>query len=148
MVNAQLLQKLERYCAYQERSHKEAEQKAKSIGLSFLESQYALKHLIENNFLNEERFALLFVKSNVNQKKWGPIKIKNALFNKGISARLINYATASIETGVWNKNLEYLALKYLTLHKLDLENPLNRKKLTNYLLSKGYTLDNISEFKL
>ena len=63
--------KLEYYCSYQDRCHKEVEQKLNSFTLITALKEKVIVHLIENNFINEERFAQSFVRGKHNYKFWG-----------------------------------------------------------------------------
>ena len=71
--------KLEYYCSYQERCHVEVNEKLRSFAISEHDRNKVIVHLIEHNFLNEERFASVFTLSKFHQKKWGKIRIKNEL---------------------------------------------------------------------
>lgn len=78
-----LLNKLASYCAYQERCISEIKQKIKELAGAELQDEYIL-WLMENNYLNEQRFIGLFIRSKFNQKKWGRGKIQFELRKKGI----------------------------------------------------------------
>ncbi len=56
----QALQKLKHYCGYQERSHAEVKEKLYSFGLYKNDVETIISQLIEEDYLNEERFAKLF----------------------------------------------------------------------------------------
>ena len=60
LTKEQALQKLKQYCAYQERSHAEVQQKLWDLGVRRAEHDEILSTLIEENYLNEERFAVQF----------------------------------------------------------------------------------------
>ena len=83
-MDSAILNKLARYCAYQERCISEIKQKIHELGGSELQEDYIL-WLQENNYLNESRFVGLFIRSKFNQKKWGRGKIQFELRKKGIS---------------------------------------------------------------
>jgi regulatory protein len=67
----EIVQKLESYCAYQERCHVEVQEKLAIFVISEQEKNEIIVHLIAQNYLNEERFASLFAISKFHQKKWG-----------------------------------------------------------------------------
>jgi regulatory protein len=79
-------QKIKHYCAYQERSHAEAREKLYSFGLYRQEVETLLSQLIEENYLNEERFAVAFAGGKFRMKQWGKTKIKYELQQKRVSA--------------------------------------------------------------
>lgn len=82
-MDSVLLNKLASYCAYQERCISEIKQKIKELAGAELQDEYIL-WLMENNYLNEQRFIGLFIRSKFNQKKWGRGKIQFELRKKGI----------------------------------------------------------------
>ena len=89
--------KLEHYCAYQERCHDEVIQKLRNMALDSNEIDEVIVHLIENNFLNEERFACCFARGKFRIKNWGKIRIINELKSRNISQYNVNQALKEIE---------------------------------------------------
>lgn len=71
--------KLETYCSYQERCHAEVEKKLKSMGMIPQAADLIIAHLIENNYLNEERFARAFARGKHRMKFWGRVRITHEL---------------------------------------------------------------------
>lgn len=134
------LAKAENWCAYQERSQQEARDKLYEYGLHQKEVEEVIAELIENNFLNEERFAMAYVSGKVNIKKWGRNKIKQAMKLKKVPDKLIQKALASIDSEKYLSNLLALAeKKSLVLTEKDI---VKRKyKLITYLQSKGFEND-------
>src|ERR1700712_929985 len=90
------LAKAEHYCAYQERSQQEVRDKLYEWGLYPDAVENVIVHLIEGNFLNEERFANAYTRGKFNQKGWGRIKIKQGLKFKKVSDVLIKKALLTI----------------------------------------------------
>lgn len=135
---------LEEYCIYQDRCHAEVEQKLKSMHMISAAIAKITLHLLENNFLNEERYAKSFVRGKHKIKRWGKRKIEKELSMKGISSFNIRTGLLEIEEESYQANL--LALtekKYAELGGKKL--PDNRKKLFSYLIQKGYESDLIYE---
>ena len=133
--------KLEALCAYQERCSSELEKKLVQWRFNQEDTDRLLAHLISNNFLNEERFALAFVSGKVNIKKWGRIKIRQHLKAKYISKYSIDKGVASIDEDVYLGNLTGLALRKYELLKSE-KNSYNKKvKIYRFLSSKGYETD-------
>ena len=89
--------KIQAYCAYQERCHLEVEKKLKSWGLIPDAVDMIVVQLMQQNFLNEERFARSFARGKFRIKKWGRIKIKLELKKKSIYAKCIEYAMEEID---------------------------------------------------
>ncbi len=129
--------KLAQYCAYRDRSHKEVEEKLKEMRMIPAACEQIIIKLMQEDFLNEERFARSFVRGKFRIKKWGRIKIKQELKNREISAPLIKIALREIEEKEYLNTLYMLAEKKASLLKE--EDPFKkRKKLANFLLQKGY----------
>src|SRR5690606_6548026 len=82
--------KIEAFCAYQERCDQEIRKKLHSWNLYSEDVDILISHLIQTNFLNEERFAAAFVSRKFRIKRWGRIKIKQHLKQKNISDYSIN----------------------------------------------------------
>src|ERR1700759_5469547 len=137
----QALQKARHYCGYQERCHRETQEKLYSFGLRKKEVEQALATLIEENYLNEERFALQFAGGHFRLKHWGRVRIRYQLKQKQVSEYCIIKALAAIDEEDYSRTLARLAeAKWEKLS--DEANVLIRKrKLQEYLLQKGYEAD-------
>ncbi|TYB75978.1 regulatory protein RecX [Bizionia saleffrena] len=129
--------KLEYYCAYQERCHQEVRQKLKSMNMIPEASDVIIVHLLEHNFLNEERFAKTFVRGKFNIKKWGKHRLTRELKRKDISKYNVNQALMEIENDEYIEVFNYLAeKKALLLKEEDIYK--KKKKLIDYLLYRGW----------
>ncbi|TYC13481.1 recombinase RecX [Bizionia gelidisalsuginis] len=129
--------KLEYYCAYQERCHQEVRQKLKSMNMIPEASDVIIVHLLEHNFLNEERFAKTFVRGKFNIKKWGKHRLTRELKRKDISKYNVNQALMEIENDEYIEVFNYLAeKKALLLKEKDIYK--KKKKLIDYLLYRGW----------
>lgn len=140
LTKEQALQKLKHYCAYQERCHSEVKEKLYNLGVWKKEHDEIISTLIEENYLNEERFAIAYAGGKWRVKQWGRVKIKYELKQKQVSEYCIKKALQQISQE------EYLAvLKKLADEKyasLKAEQYLVRKKKTmDYLLNKGFEMD-------
>ncbi len=132
--------KMQSWCAYQERAQQEARDKLYELGMWPEAVENIISKLIEDNFLNEERFAMQFARGKFNIKKWGRIKIRMELKQKRISEYCLKKAMQQID------ETEYIkTLKKLIEVKRKLINEKNavklKYKLMNYALSKGYEKD-------
>ncbi|WP_055447456.1 regulatory protein RecX [Lacinutrix mariniflava] len=129
--------KLEHYCAYQERCHKEVRQKLRDLNMIPEATDIIVVHLLEHNYLNEERFAKIFVRGKFNIKKWGRFRLTQELKRKDISKININLALREIDEdeyiGVFNDLAEKKADMILESNKLK-----KKKKLIDYLLYRGW----------
>ena len=101
-----------------------------------------LVYLIQEDYLNEERFAFLYAGSKMRQKKWGRIKIGNELKMKGVGAKLVSSALAQLNHEQYMQNIADLTEKKDRTHTY--KNEYERKqKLIRYLMSKGYVWSEI-----
>ena len=141
----QALQKARHYCGYQERCHSEVEAKLYSFGLRKPQVETALATLIEENYLNEERFAIQFAGGHFRLKHWGKVRIRYQLKQKKVSDYCIKAALATIDEEEYRKTLARLAAKKweeLVAEK----NTFSRiRKWQEYLRQKGYESDRIAE---
>ena len=135
---------MEYYCAYQERCYKEVEEKLYAFSVSQSEKEEVLTYLIENNFINEERFAQSFVRGKHNYKFWGKNRITNELKFRNISSRIIQEALKEIPETIYLENFHRLAEKHWDSIK-ERKGPKKNKKFVDYLLRKGYETSLIFE---
>ena len=129
--------KLEHYCAYQERCHKEVLLKLKEMQMIPEAIDIVIGHLLEHNFLNEERFAKNYILGKFKIKKWGKRRLTLALKQKDISKYNINLGLQTIGEAEYIDTFNALADK-----KLDSIRETNslkkKKKLAGYLLYRGW----------
>lgn len=133
-----------KYCAYQERCHKEVTNKLYEMGLHKSDVDEVLLHLLEQNFLDEERFARAFAGGKFRVKHWGRRKIIYELKGKGINNKLIQTALEEIDDEAYQKTIRTLMEK--KNRSISVQNMYIRKgKITDYLLQKGYETEIIRE---
>ena len=137
-------QKAKHYCGYQERSHDEVKQKLYGFGLYKAEVEELLSKLIEENYLNEERYAIAFAGGKFRMKQWGKTKIKYELKLKKVSEYCIKKALKEIDEADYFKTLNKLADEKLKTLKGEKNIFIKKKKLQNYLMGKGYEFDLIT----
>lgn len=129
-------EKIMRFCAYQERSQRQVSQKLKSYGLLPHIADELLIELIQNNYLNEQRFASAFARGHFKIKGWGKTKIAFELRKHGVSKPCIASAMAEIEPDSYSEKLQVLAQK--KWESLNDYKPTRKQKLIRYLMNKGY----------
>jgi regulatory protein len=134
----QALPKIKQYCTYQERCHAEVKEKLYSFGLYKKDVEQLMSQLIEENYLNEERFAIQYAGGKFRMNQWGRIKIKYALKQKQVSDYCIKKALKEINETDYKKTLQKLAEQKLKTLKSETNIFSKKKKLQNYLLQKGY----------
>lgn len=130
--------RMERYCAYQERCHKEVHQKLYEMRMISKAVDQIIDHLLRNNFLNETRFAQAFARGKFRTKKWGRNRIVNELKRREISKYNIQIALKEIPDAEYYTTFETLVEKRL-LQLVSEKNILKRrKKLADYLFYRGW----------
>ncbi len=140
LTKEQALEKLKHYCGYQERSQYEVKQKLYDLGVRSADQDEIISTLIEEDYLNEERFAIQFAGGKFRLKDWGRKKIYYGLKEKRVSEYCIKTALKTIDEADYLKTLNDLVeKKYETLKE---EQYLVRKKKTiDYLVQKGFEFD-------
>lgn len=133
--------KIEAFCAYQERCHFEVLQKLISWNIKGEQADNLISHLIENRFLDEERFAAAYVSGKFRIKHWGRIKIKQHLKQKQISNYSIQKGLKEIDLDEYLETLKKLAERKINEFNVKPSDWKNRSKVCRYLASKGYEQD-------
>ena len=136
--------KLEHYCAYQERCHDEVIQKLRSLNMIPQAIDVIVVHLLDNNYLNEERFACSFARGKFRIKHWGKRRITNELKARNISRYNIDRALKEIPEGEYLEAFHLLADKqWDTVMERNILK--KKKKVMDYLLRKGYESNLVQE---
>jgi regulatory protein len=136
----EIKRKLENYCVYQDRCHKEVEQKMWDYHLIPEAKEMILLSLMKDNFLNEERFAKSFARGKFRIKNWGKQRIVNALKFKDISAFTIKTALKEIDEVAYIETIYRITenrnevIKETNIYK-------RKKKLIDFLMRKGFESD-------
>lgn len=129
--------RLEQYCAYQERCHQEVVQKLRQMRMIPQAVDTIVVHLIDNGFLNEERYARAFAGGKFRQKHWGRQRITRELKARGIGAYLIRQALSEIPETAYLEALDRLVEK--KKGEWEAERPgVIAQKLYRYLAYRGW----------
>ena len=133
----EIKRKIEQYCVYQDRCHKEVEQKIKEYKLIPEAREMILLSLMKDDFLNEERFAKSFARGKFRIKKWGKVRIVRELKFREISTYNIKTALKEIDEKEYIKTLYSLVEKR---NKSVSETNIfkRKKKIADYLFYRGY----------
>lgn len=133
----QVLDKMAKYCAYQERCVKDVRDKLKTFDILEEEKTKILDYLLDNRFVNDERFAKSFVRGKINQSGWGVNKIRFHLIQKGIDKDIIDEALGQTDNEVYRQRLiDILKTKSKTI-KADSDFE-KKRKLAAYAMQKGF----------
>ena len=135
----QALQKLRHYCSYQERCHAEVKEKLYSFGLFKQVVEECISQLIEESYLDEERFAIQFAGGKFRIKQWGRQKIKHELKLKRVSEYCIRKAIQEIDQEQYIKTLNKLASqKWHAIKGQGITRFVKAQKTTLWLMQRGY----------
>lgn len=138
-------QKIKHFCAYQERCHSEVKEKLYGYGLRKSEVEQLLSQLIEEDYLNEERFAEQFAGGRFRMKKWGRVKIRYELKQRQVSEYCIRKGMKVIDEDDYLLTLQHLFEQKSRELKGEKNLFIRKRKLQGYLLQKGYETDYIRE---
>ena len=136
----QALPKAKHYCAYQERCHSEVRDKLYGFGLNTKEVDQIISTLIEENYLNEERFAIQFTGGHFRSKKWGRVKIRYELLSRGIPENIIPDALKEIDEAEYLETIRELIIKKQKEIKAG-KNLNIREKIITFVNGKGFESD-------
>ena len=135
LVEAQ--QKLEHYCTYQERCHKEVVEKLKQLGMIPIAIDTVVAKLIEDNYLNETRFAQSYARGKFRIKKWGKNRIKRELKTRQISDYNIKLGMKEIEDTDY-ENTFYELFEKRKNEVAHLAKSEQKRKLLSFLSYRGW----------
>lgn len=135
---------MKNWCAYQERSQFEVRNKLVEYGIFNEEAENIISQLIQENFLNEERFALAFARGKFRIKRWGRIKIKLELKQHKVSEYCISKALKQIDDNEYFATLEKIIEK--KTKEVKESNKIKKQyKIIKYAMSRGYEQDIIMD---
>ena len=136
--------KMEHYCAYQERCHKEVVKKLQELGMIPISVDTIVSKLVEDNYLNETRFAQSYARGKFRIKKWGKIRIRRELKARDLSDYNIKKGLEEIPDLDYNTTFWSLFEKR---KKEVYENipSVQKKKIISYLVYRGWELEKIYE---
>lgn len=129
--------KLEGYCTYQDRCHKDVVSKLRVMRMIPEVIDHIVTHLIQENYLNEERFAKSFASGKFKIKNWGRVRITGELKQRNITRYNINIALKEIDDSTYLETFDALANKRLkAIKETNIQN--RKRKLADYLLYRGW----------
>ena len=132
------LQKLKHYCGYQERSHAEVKHKLYSLGFFAKEAEELISRLIEEEYLNEERFAIAYASGKSRNNGWGRIKIRHGLEQKGISKYCILKGLQSLDESEYIAGFQRTADKKWRSLQSEKNIFVKKNKWQQFLLQRGF----------
>jgi regulatory protein len=136
MTTSEALQKLQRYCAYQERSPFNVERKLQQIGLPRDRHEEVIAQLMEDSFLDEYRFTEAYTRGKLNQKQWAPRRIRMGLQEHKIPRVTIDRILGQVDQHIVDTNALYLVERWFESK--------SKEKLTAALQRRGYDFELIA----
>ena len=131
------IERLKNYCALQDRCQWDVTQKMKEWGLLEMTQNHILEILIQEKYVDEERFTQSYCRGKFLIKKWGKVKITNELKKKKISDICIKKGLEEIDLTEYDLLLENLLTK--KNETLRDKNHFTRKsKLARFLIQRGF----------
>lgn len=137
MTTSEALQKMQHYCAYQERSPFEVKRKLGLLKLPKERHEEVIATLMEENFLDEYRFAEAYTRGKLNQKHWAPKRIRMGLQEHRIPSVTINRILNQIDSELIERNALYLADRWFSSK--------TKEQLTAAMQRRGYSFDLINK---
>ncbi|NOX85801.1 MAG: RecX family transcriptional regulator [Chlorobi bacterium] len=133
-----ILDKARKYCAYQERCIFDVDQKLREWQVSEKNIPQIIKKLEEEDYINEERYAVTFAVSKMRNNKWGKNKIFYELSKKNIPEIYVQMGLNEIDEQEYVQTLKNLLAK----KKIRESDEYRRhRKLVNYAIQKGFHPD-------
>lgn len=141
---AQQLEKMRKYCAYQERSHQQVRDKLYDAGLHGEDVEEIITTLILENFLNEERFARSYARGKFRMNGWGRVKIVHGLKQHRVHPNGIRAAMTEIGEDEYRDALRTILQQKKRILKE--KHPLRRKAaLMRFAAQRGFEGDIVRE---
>jgi regulatory protein len=137
----QALARAKEYCSYQERCHSEVKDKLYSFSVGTADVEKIISQLIEEDYLNEERFATAFARGKFRMKHWGRVKIRYEMKQRQISEYCIRKAMKEIDEDEYTETLNKLMEEKARSLKSEKNLFVKKRKLSDYLLQKGFERD-------
>lgn len=138
----EILESISRYCDYQDRCMQEVRNRLKKLGVPETESHSLIDHLIREDRINEERYAISYARGKFRIKSWGKVRIRAELRARAISGTHIARALDAIEPVAYEQVFDELALKKLEMLK-DGSQQARRKKLWDQLIYRGWEKERV-----
>lgn len=135
-----LLEQMRHFCSYRERCSFETEQKILKLAPGYNGSGKILESLRKDHFLDDERFARLFVRSKFNINRWGRIRIRLELERRRIPGPLINLALQELSEEEYRETILRLAMKKQMEIKGEKKLTI-RDKIFTFVNGKGFEPD-------
>lgn len=140
-MQKEALIKAANFCAYQERTQDEVRERLKGWGIYGDDAEEIIVRLIEENFINEERFSKIYAGSKFRVKQWGRLKIKYELKMRGLSEYNIRKGLAEIADDDYEETIKELVEKKAHELRNEKQKLVVKQKIARFVIGKGYESD-------
>lgn len=140
-MQKEALIKAANFCAYQERTQDEVRERLKGWGIYGDEAEEIITRLIEENFINEERFSKIYAGSKFRVKQWGRLKIKYELKMRGLSEYNIRKGLAEIADDDYEETIRELVEKKANELRNEKQKLIVKQKIARFVIGKGFESD-------
>lgn len=132
--------------SYRERSENELRERLLKKGYKRIIINKVIARLKDLDYLNDERFAKMWVRNRISNKPRGRYYLKKELKNKGVKSSIIDSVLDRFLTDVIEKEMAgRLVEKWLNSHSIDRYNEAEYYlRLKRYLHNKGFSFDLIN----
>ncbi len=144
MTGQQAYQKLAALCARSEHCQQEMLDKMRQWGVDEEEQAKVMARLVEERYVDDERFTRAFVNDKVRYAKWGRRKIEQALWMKRIDEQLARTVLDEVPDEDYIAILRPALKQKRRSTKAASEYEMTMK-LIKYALSRGFTMDVIKQ---
>jgi len=144
MTGLQAYQKLTDLCARSEHCQHEMTEKMRQWGVSDEEQAQVMERLINERYIDDERFTRAFVNDKIKYNKWGRRKVEQALWLKRIDAEISQRVLDEVDDAEYLSILKPMLKQKRRSTRAESEYELN-VKLIKFALSRGFTMDIIKQ---
>ena len=133
-----------RFLSYRSRSVLEVKRKLQEKEFSPHTIRTTISRLMELGYLNDQEYAATVVRSSIENKQCGPIRIHDALVKKGIAKEIIDNTLEELTKEYDLTRVARLAFdSKFSLHQDQLAEEKTRRKVIGYLKRKGFSWNTI-----
>jgi regulatory protein len=137
-VSERALELAYRYLSRRERTRAEVRRHLLGRGLDEPDVDGALDELAAQGYVDDRRFARLFVEDKRELERWGAERIRRALAARGIERELADAALGAPGRGELDRALDLLGRRFPTAAGRTGQDGRQRERMLGVLLRKGY----------
>ena len=131
-----IIEKIQSYCLYQERCVKEVKNKLFSLKVDSKSVNDIIEYLIDNDYLNEERYSQMFIQGKLRIKKWGRKKLRYELRLKGVNTKIIDNKINEIKEDEYLNYFDQFSTNKIKYLKGSIDQ--KKRSFINYFTYRGW----------